>query len=533
MDYVELSELVSNVQNKLNFLEVIPKSAKLRKDGKFYLAKCPFHNDAGESLIVNPIAKKFYCKGCHVGGGILQFIALMNKISLQETIERQAKNFNVNLSLPRRFFNDEQALLKRRTLMEINDYARDFYHEILTTADEGEICRKYLESRGITSSAIEKFQLGFAPNIERKLTTFLNDYDFDFRTMFEAGLIELIENSIFDKFRERVIIPLLNPSGHTTAIIGRAFNFEKKIFYESDEIPEKFVYPAENILFNKSKVIFGFNEAQKSIVQSRCVIIVDDFLDAITLNCAGIENVVATFENFFTSYHAEFLTAYVEEIIFCVKNGEILKIDEETLRNIILIDNKVSILDLPKNPAEFVIENGKEIFLRRLENRIPFDKYEHSEKVISKIVEVREHSLPKTKEIPKISEKGESILKNAWKDAGFLNFVLKILPIKIFTPLHQEIFEYLKICAEENKRPTKKSAKVYLGEDADDDLLDKLSTADELTQNDRMASEDAIDILQREIKDKNFSTLVNEITTDKKTLNEKLKRLKKYYEQNE
>ena len=346
-------------------------------------------------------------------------------------------------------------------------------------------------------------------------------------------LIELIENSIFDKFRERVIIPILNPSRHTTAIIGRAFNFEKKIFYESDEIPEKFVYPAENSLFNKSKVIFGFNEAQNSIVQSRRVIIVEDCLDAITLNCAGIENVVATFENFFTSDHAEFLTTYAEEIIFCVKNGENLKIDEETLRIMLLTGNKVSIFDLPKNPAEFVIENGKEIFLKRLENRIPFDKYEHSEKVTSKIVEVRENFLPKTNEIPKIREKGESILKNAWQEISFLNYVLKILPIEIFTLLHQEIFEYLQICEEENKRPTKKSAKVYLGEDADEELLDRLSTAGELTEDDRMASEDAIDTLQREIGSKNYSTVVNEITANKKTLDEKLKRLKKYFEQNE
>ena len=533
MDYVELSELVNKIQSKLNFLEIIPKSVKLRKDGELYFGKCPFHNDADESLVISPTAKKFYCKGCHVGGGILQFISLTNNVSLKKTIESQAKNLNVNLSMPRRYFDEEQAIRKRRTLTEINDYARDFYHEILMATDEGAVCRKYLESRGITNSAIEKFQLGFAPNVERTLATFLNDYDFEFRLMFEAGLIEQIGNSLFDKFRERVIIPILNNFGHTTAIIGRVLNFEKKIFYESDELPAKFIYPAENSVFNKKNLIFGFNDAQKSVVHSRRVLIVDDCLDAITLNCAGIENVVAIFEKIFTSEHAEFLQPYAEEIIFCVKNGEALKIDEERLRILARDGKKVFIVTFPQNPAEFVIENGKENFFKRLESRTPFANYKHAEKIESPNIELRENILPKTNEIPMIRKKGEAILKNAWQDVGFLQYVLYLLPREIFTELHQDMFEYLQICAEENKRPNKASAKVYLGDDADEEFLNRLASTGKLTQLDMLASEDAIEMLLREITKKGYSKVVTEITTNKKTEEEKIRRLREYFKNNE
>ena len=181
----------------------------------------------------------------------------MQNISLKEAAELQAKDLKFELYSTKINFDDERITRQNRELTEINNYAQNFYHEILTTAEEGDVCRKYLESRGITKKEIEKFQLGFAPNHDRALTTFLDEYDFKLYEMIQSGLVEGTDEGFTDKFRDCITIPIQNQFG-ITALIGRVLNFEKKIFYESEGVSSKYVYTKENPIFNRRQIIFGF-----------------------------------------------------------------------------------------------------------------------------------------------------------------------------------------------------------------------------------------------------------------------------------
>ena len=534
MDYVELSEQIRLLENGLDIYNEIKKFVRLKKDGELYRGRCRFHKDDGESLIVNPAAKKFYCSGCHIGGGVLQFISLINQTSFIKTAEDKAKNFKFDLYKPQKKFSYEKVVRDKRELLEINDYARDFYHEILTATAEGDTCRKYLESRGITTNAIEKFKLGFATSAERQLAKFLDDYDFKFALMFEAGLIERVEDRLFDKFRECITIPILDSIGHTTAIVGRDFYFDKKSFYETDGVKSEYTFPIENSIFNKRQLLFGFEAAKLSIIQSRKIFIFDSCLDAITLNCAGVENVVATFEKNFTSGHVEFLKAYADKFIFCVKNGDKLQLDEETLRTVQIEGVNIFVATFPKNPAEFIVEYGKEIFLKRLENLSTFDGYKFSKKKISTNVSSREltSSIQKNKN-PQLERCGETILKRMWHEVGILQYTLAIIPKSIFSERQQEIIEYLELCASENKRPSKDSAKIYLGDDVDDEFLDKLCNADIKNEYEKFAYEDAVEFLSKKVHDFDYISAKAEVHKNGAKSYDKLNKLNNIYEFND
>ena len=146
MDYVIVSENFNSVRNSLKIEEVIANHTNLRKDGHLYFCRCPLHKDEGESMIINPEVGFFYCRECHAGGDVFRFIAMMEKVSIYEASETQAKKINAELSPSRMNFVEQQERTAVREITEINNFARDFYHEILTSRDEGEECRKFLNS---------------------------------------------------------------------------------------------------------------------------------------------------------------------------------------------------------------------------------------------------------------------------------------------------------------------------------------------------------------------------------------------------
>ncbi|MBQ7629363.1 MAG: hypothetical protein IJS81_03975, partial [Selenomonadaceae bacterium] len=271
MDYLKFSACVKLVKGKSNILEIFSKYAKLRENGKFYVGNCPFHEDKNESLTVNPIEGIYYCFGCHAGGDVFNFMARAENISLAEALELQAKNVGVDIYSTK--FNLEDERVNNR-LKEVNDYARDFYHELLTNGDEGDSCRKYLESRGISKREIEKFQLGFAPNVNGKLSAYLEDYGFKFELILQAGLVDATPEGFLDRLQDCITIPILNQFGQTTALIGQISDFEKKVFYETEGVTSQFIFPRETPIFNSNKLIFGLNAAKNAIVKSNSVIAV-------------------------------------------------------------------------------------------------------------------------------------------------------------------------------------------------------------------------------------------------------------------
>lgn len=553
MDYFQYSACVNLVESYLKITEVVSSYANLKKAGEYYRCRCLFHEDDGESLIVNPETGTFYCPVCHAGGNALKFFAMAEKISLFDAIERQSKKFKLELYPPKVNFEEATFEAKQRELAEIYEYSSNFYHEILTDTAEGNVCRKYLKSRGISNFAIEKFNIGFVAKADKKLTRFLYDYNFNVGMILESGLIFRDENLFDDKFQDCIVFPFLDPIGNKLALIGRVFNFEKKVFYESESVNSKYIYPDETPAFNKKNLIFGLNAAKKSSEREGSMIIAEDCLDAVILSSAGIENVVAVPENNLDSEIAKHLTNYAKRVIFCLKYGDKLQLDEKIIKAIASGAGTIFIAALPKNPAEYLEENGKDALLEYIKKPLRFEEYEFSQRIFSQKANIAEDKIltdPLTHNNSFISNKrakniGIVFLKLAYHDTAFLKYIAQIILPEMFKyEPHKEIFRYLKICIDEEVEPDKEDAMEYLDKESYKEFL-KISGDSEVAEeikatesdaeaelylnfkesNLRDAAEDAMDILLNQKNRLDYGTVRNKDIKSYNELCEKLNNL--------
>lgn len=515
LDYTEFSEFLNSVKKKSDIYSVVSRHTTLRQEGDLYVGRCPFHEDKGESLIVNRNEKIFYCFGCHAGGSVFKFIAMASNCNLIDAVKLQAKYIGIDSNTTKKNFDEEKFERRRQNLAEINEYARDFYHEILAESAAGESCRKYLESRGITKIAIEKFKLGFAPIGEKNLATFLDEYDFKSQLILESGLVTSEENNLVDKFQNCIVIPI-EDGENVTSLVGRATDFEKKIFYESEENLSEYLYPEENVLFDKRNLIFGFNNAKNFIVDTQSVIIVKDWLTAILFASAGVGNVIATFDGNFTRENSEFLTPYAEQFIFCVKYGDEISIESDTLDDFHYNGKKVLIAALPENPEKFIRENSVENLTAQLQKTIPLQEYEYA-KIIETIFRsnteldtLNEEFGLNLKETPAEIQAKNLLIGLCWNEYSLTSTLKQLLSMKIFSESQLEIFKYLQICVEEDKPPDTSSAKDFLSPEANVELLKILHN--EIKDADRDAFSDAVEFLNRQILKSKYIELSQTLT---------------------
>ena len=480
MDYFQFSERVNLVEKCLNIEEIISRYANLKKADKYYRCRCPFHDDNGESLIINPESQMFYCPVCHVGGNTLKFLAVAEKSTLLDIIDSQAKILKLELYQKKISLDEARSEAKKRELAEIYEYAQDFYHEILIDSAEGAVCRKYLESRGISNFAIEKFNLGFVSKSDKRLTRFLYEYNFNVVMILESGLISHTNKIFDDIFQNCIIFPVSDPISNASILIGRILDCEKKDVYESQGVTSKYIYPDENSTFNRQKLIFGLNAAKKSCEQKDTVILVEDCLDAVILSSAGIENVVAVPEKNLNSEIAGYLTKYAKRIIFCLKNGDKLHLDEEILKAVATGAGTIFVAALPENPAQYLDEYGKTEFIKYIEKPLRLDEYKFFKRVFCdktahpgvQTLMVPENYTKIPAEIQRDKFRGVAFLKLACTDMGFLEYVSQIIPPEIFDyEPHQEIFRYLKICLDEDSEPDKEDAIEYFDKESFKEFL--------------------------------------------------------------
>ena len=518
MDYLELGDLLSRVLEKSDIYEVISKYTDLRRKGEVYVGSCPFHDDDAESLKVNLKKKLFYCFGCHAGGSVFKFISMSEGCTLRDAVKLQAQNVGVSLFSERKSFESEQIERKRREIIELNEYAQDFYHEILTKKQSGEPCRKYLESRGISKTVAKNFRLGFAPVSDKNITAFLDSYGFTDELALASGLVIVEENVLVDKFQDCIVIPIYE-KGKLVSLVGQIFHFDKKIFYETDGISARFVFTDDKKFFENRHPIFGFDIAKSAIIKSKRVVIVDEPLAAILINDAGIKDVIAILDNKFTSEQAEFLTYYADRLIFCLRDGEKLKLKSETLKAICYEGAEIFVAALPKNPADFLRDEGVENFNLSLEKLQPCKKYEHfteikdeiyTENVVNRTAEqIKTFNL--TLETPSKRWAEEVILRACRYDYQLVGYVINVFIVNAFSRIHQEIFKYLTLCYEEDQFPDDESAKNFLNEAAYNELERILKKNDYRRENDTKAFDDAVNVLA-------YKNLSNEYLQAKKTV---------------
>lgn len=568
MRNAELDEFVERVTERTDIYSVVSRYVPLTQRSGRYWGCCPFHNEKTASFSVSADKGLFYCFGCGAGGNAFKFLSLIENITYFEAIKLQAQRLGIEL--PNRNSSPEQDRRRReeKTLLKINEFAQDFYHECLIKTARGEVGRKYLAARGITAATIENFKLGYAPDEWNSLFNELMRQNFSPQQIEAVGLIAKRKDSsgYYDRFRGRIMIPIANIFGHVAGFGGRIIGSE-------DDSTPKYLNTPETPIFNKRNLLFGLDKSNRAISTAGKAIVVEGYMDAISLFDAGIKNVVATLGTAFTPEHVKLILRYARKIIFCYDSDEAGQ--RATIRALPIVQAAgadVFVIKIPdgKDPDEFVRKHGKEAFEELVKNAETLVDYhvkyilahtEHTTSegkfralkeifpVIAKVTdEISRNEYRKKiaaalvmddyvvadalrkfssktnadKKLvivdrknfsgntdPKIRAASEDILRMVWYDNDVLDYVMGVISREIFSTIHLEILDWIKTCVDQERRPDKMSAASELSDAANAELSRILmNSSDILEKRDEDAFHDSIRILRRAVLHKKYCELL-------------------------
>ena len=359
--------------------EVVEEYVQLKRRGANLLGLCPFHNEKTPSFTVSPSKNIYKCFGCGKGGGAVQFVMEHEQMSFIEAIRFLAKKFNIELEEDAG--NNDQWEENRKhveSLNIINQFALDFYHDLLWNSDKGKaIGLSYFKERGFIEKTIKDFELGFAPYERDVLTKAAIVKGFKIEYLKELGLTNQSGN---DFFRDRIIFPIHNSSGRPIAFSGRILSSNKKI--------AKYINSPESEIYLKRKTLYALHLAKRTIRKEDNVFMVEGYSDVISLHQAGITNVVASSGTSLTDEQILQIKRLNVDNITLLFDGDQAGV-KATLRAIDLIlqkDMNPYVVALPEDddPDSFVKNHGYQGFLDYVEsNRKDFLDYK-SELLLSR-----------------------------------------------------------------------------------------------------------------------------------------------------
>ena len=366
-----MDEFVEQVRSRSDILQVVQSYVPLKRKGNRYWGCCPFHHEKTPSFSVVPDQGFFYCFGCHAGGNVFKFISLIENVTYFEAIKLQAEKLNI--PLPERPKTPAQEAREREiaSLRKVNEMARDFFHNCLTMTGYGKAGLAYFAGRGITAEVIEEFSLGFAPEAWDKLSSAFMKRGVGQELLLKAGLVSARQDGsgVFDRFRGRVMIPIADERGRIVGFGGRVL----------DDSKPKYLNTQETVLFNKRKLLFGLDRAHKAIQQAGYAIVVEGYMDAISVFGAGVRNVVASLGTAFTADHAKKLMRYAKELYFCYDSDEAGQ--QATIRALSIAARDtgavMKVITVPdgKDPDEYIRKHGAEAFRGLVKKALPLVDY--------------------------------------------------------------------------------------------------------------------------------------------------------------
>lgn len=364
-------DFVEQVRSSSDILSVVSGYVQLKKKGNRYWGCCPFHNEKTPSFSVVPDQGFFYCFGCHAGGNAFKFLSMIENISYYEAIKLQAQRLNIPIPAYRKNAQELEQEQHRNALLKIHELAGTFFHNCLTKTAMGQTGRDYFAARQIDSAIIEQFQLGFAPNLWDKLYTSFTKRGITKELLEQSGLITVKDSGkAYDRFRNRVIIPIADEHGHILGFGGRIINAQDS---------PKYLNSPETIIFNKRYLLFGLYQAQKSIKEHNYAIVVEGYMDAIALHSHGITNAVASLGTAFTPQQCRKLLRFSPNIYFCYDSDSAGQ--SATMRALAIANNNganVRVISIPdgKDPDEFIKKHNAQEFLVLIHKSLPLMEFQ-------------------------------------------------------------------------------------------------------------------------------------------------------------
>ena len=359
-------DIINEIKYRNEIETAISSYVNLKRRGKNLVGLCPFHSEKTPSFTVYPENGSFYCFGCGVGGDVFTFTGLIENLDYIESVKLLAERSGV--TLPQDGYDDSMQKLKNK-IYDINRDTARFFHSFLMS-EEGKWALDYLLGRGLTLKTIKHFGLGAAPDSWDMLIKHLKEKGYKEADMLAAGVVgKSQKGTLYDRFRKRVMFPIINIRGNIIAFSGRARPGE-------DKQGGKYVNTSDTPVYKKSSNLFGMNFAKN--VCSERVILVEGNMDVISLHQAGFTNAVAPLGTAFTMEQANLLARYTKEIVLTLDadaaGQKAIKRASELLENTGLKTRVVVIPD-GKDPDEFIKKNGPDRFRALLEGAVSDIEY--------------------------------------------------------------------------------------------------------------------------------------------------------------
>ncbi|MBB5320805.1 DNA primase [Marinobacter oulmenensis] len=356
---------IEDLLDRIDLAELIGSRITLKKAGANYKACCPFHDEKTPSFNVRPDKGFYHCFGCGASGDAISFIREFEGLGFTEAVEELAKRAGVEVPYDQAAREEMQ---QARTLSDALDFAGRFYHSTLAS-QQGTHAREYLQQRGLDSSIIEQYQLGFAPGTG---TALFDAAPQDLKQpLIETGTVSNKYERPRDLFRNRVMFPIRNTRGRTVAFGGRTLGDDKA----------KYINSPESDVFHKSREIYGLYEARKAIRQLDRLLVVEGYMDVIALAQHGIHYAVATLGTATNQDSLTSLLKQVRHIVFCFDGDQAgFRAAEKAMENALelMVDGlHLQFLMLPEgeDPDTLVRKEGPEAFQKRVDGATPLSRF--------------------------------------------------------------------------------------------------------------------------------------------------------------
>lgn len=398
-------ELLDEIKSKNDIVDIVSQYVVLKRTGRNYMGLCPFHKEKSGSFCVSPDKQIFHCFGCGVGGNVFHFISKIENMNFKESVEMLANRAGVELPVSSNSAEDDKRERLKSRVYEVNKCAAEFYHENLykPTAKPGQ---EYVKKRHLDNKTLKAFKIGYSGRFN-ELYTELKSKGFTEEEILASCLVNKNPDGKFiDRFRNRLMFPIFDTHERVIAFGGRVL----------DDSKPKYINSPEDIVYSKGRHLFAFNIARK--YNSKTIIMVEGYMDAVSLHQRGIHNAVASLGTALTEAQGRLLRRSCEKVIIGYDADGAGQ--AATLRGLEILQNlgcDIRILQIEgaKDPDEFVVKYGPERFQM------------YVDKAIS-LVEFKVKMLKKSLDLDNVNDK-----------IKFLNEVAKIVA-KVENSMEREVY---------------------------------------------------------------------------------------------
>lgn len=391
----DIKDIIEEIKSRSDIVKVISDYIKVQQSGINYKGLCPFHGEKTPSFYINTSKQIYKCFGCGEGGDVINFIMKIENLEFMDAVKLLAKDCGIEINTNM----DEQSKIRMEKVKKIQDInteaARYYFSNLIKEKNYG---YEYLRRRGLDDKIIKKFGLGYAPKAWTNLMEYLISKGYDKETLVECGLVTYKKdgNKYYDRFINRVIFPIFDYRGNVIGFGGRVLD---------DSLP-KYLNSPDTLAFNKKYNLYGLNFARKNITD-RTVILVEGYMDLISLYQYGIRNVCATLGTALTIDQGNLLKRYVDTVVISYDSDDAgVKATLRATDILTSVGINVKVLDLKdvKDPDEFIRKYGLEGYQKSIADAVHYIRY--------KIVKCKEnYDLSKDEQRLKFTKESTKIIK--------------------------------------------------------------------------------------------------------------------------